>query len=100
MLATASSLCTTREKSARGRLTYSWTLRGELDGTIASGALRITGVHRFRGRRLSCNHKPSRTFTARVAGAAPLVVVQESVRAVAPAAVSNGAGLGIIRRTP
>jgi hypothetical protein len=52
-----------------GRVTYSWKLSGQLDGTIATGTLRITGVERRNGRRVSCRRKPLRRFAARVAGA-------------------------------
>ena len=50
---------------------FAWTLAGQADGTIASGTLRITGTRTVNGRRTACNRKPTRRFTARLAGPAP-----------------------------
>jgi hypothetical protein len=50
---------------------YRWRLRGQADGTIASGRLTITGTRRLDGRRVACRVKPTRRFSARVAGPAP-----------------------------
>ncbi len=53
------------------RVVYAWDVRGQLDGTIASGRVRIAGV-RFVGRkRTACNRKPTRRFSARIQGPAP-----------------------------
>jgi hypothetical protein len=53
------------------RVTYRWRLRGQADGTIASGRLFVTGTRYIDGRRESCRSKPRRRFSARVAGPAP-----------------------------
>jgi hypothetical protein len=50
---------------------YRWRLRGQADGTIASGRLVITGSRFLDGRRVACKAKPRRRFSARVAGPAP-----------------------------
>jgi hypothetical protein len=50
------------------RVVFSWTLRGQVDGTIGSGRLRITGRRYIDGHRVSCRHKPGRRFAARVEG--------------------------------
>jgi hypothetical protein len=54
---------------ARGRLTYQWTMSGQVAGNAASGTLRIAGVRRVSGRRRACTAKPDRAFEARLAGA-------------------------------
>jgi hypothetical protein len=53
------------------RVVYAWEVRGQLDGTIASGRVRIVGVRFVGGRRTACNRKPTRRFRARIQGAAP-----------------------------
>ena len=50
---------------------FAWRLRGQADGTIASGRLEIAGVRFIDGRRTRCTAKPKRRFSARVAGPAP-----------------------------
>jgi hypothetical protein len=52
------------------RVIFRWTLSGQVDGTIASGRLRITGRRFVDGRRTSCRHKPVREFLARISGPA------------------------------
>ena len=54
-----------------GRVVFAWTLAGQADGTIASGTLRLTGTRTVNGRRTACNRKPTRRFSARLAGPAP-----------------------------
>jgi len=54
------------------RVTYRWRLRGQADGTIASGRLFVTGTRYLDGRRQKCGAKPRRRFSARVAGPAPV----------------------------
>ena len=53
------------------RVVYTWDVRGQADGTIASGRVRIAGVRTSGGRRTRCNRKPTRGFGARIQGAAP-----------------------------
>ena len=53
------------------RVTYRWRLRGQADGTIASGRLFVRGTRYIDGRRQSCGAKSRRRFSARVAGPAP-----------------------------
>jgi hypothetical protein len=53
------------------RVAYTWNVRGQADGTIASGRLRITGTRFVDGRRTSCRRKPNRRFAARMQGPAP-----------------------------
>src|SRR6478735_4619704 len=54
-----------------GRIDYDWALSGQADGTIAAGAARVTGVRVTGRRRVSCNHRPTRPFSARLAAPAP-----------------------------
>ena len=53
---------------ARGRLTFQWTLSGQLSGGIVRGVLRVVGVRRKSGRGRACATKPERPFEARLAG--------------------------------
>ena len=53
------------------RVVYAWTVRGQLDGTFASGRVRVAGVRISGGKRTVCNRKPTRRFSARVQGAPP-----------------------------
>jgi hypothetical protein len=55
----------------RNRVTFSWRLRGTVDGALARGRLRVTGARHFNGRTLSCNHKTKRRWAARLEGPAP-----------------------------
>jgi hypothetical protein len=55
----------------RNRVVYAWDVRGQVDGTIASGRVRIAGVRFVDGRRTACNRKPTRRFAARIQGPAP-----------------------------
>ena len=50
---------------------YSWRLRGQADGTIASGRLVVTGTRFIDGRRTRCRLKSRRRFSARIAAPAP-----------------------------
>jgi len=54
-----------------GRIDFAWTMSGQADGTIAAGTLIVAGVRRAGGRRTTCNRKPTRRFTARLAAPAP-----------------------------
>ena len=53
------------------RVVYVWTVRGQLDGTNASGRVRVVGVRISGGKRTACNRKPTRRFSARIQGPAP-----------------------------
>ena len=64
-----------------GRIDYAWTLAGQADGTVASGTLRITGTRVAGGRSTSCNRKPDRRFSARVAAPAPAGAPRPPARA-------------------
>jgi hypothetical protein len=57
--------------TGRNRVAYRWNVRGQADGTIASGRVRITGRRFVGGKRTACNRKPTRRFSARIQGAAP-----------------------------
>ena len=72
------------------RIVFSWRLRGELDGTIASGRLHITGARYVQGRRTRCRRKPDRSFLARVEGAA-------ATGSPAPPGLAAFGGLSAIR---
>lgn len=56
---------------ARNRVTFSWRLRGTVDGAFARGTLRVTGARHYNGRTWRCNRKTKRTWVARVEGPAP-----------------------------
>jgi len=55
---------------AKGRLVWTWSILGEIDGSVANGNLHISGARRISGRTRPCSAKPTRQFEARVA--APL----------------------------
>jgi hypothetical protein len=55
----------------RNRVTFSWRLRGTVDGAFARGSLRVTGARHYNGRTWRCNRKTKRTWVARVEGPAP-----------------------------
>jgi hypothetical protein len=57
--------------SRGNRVVYAWNVRGQADGTIASGRVRIAGVRIVGRKRTACTRKPTRRFTARIQGAAP-----------------------------
>src|SRR5688572_1531673 len=65
----------------RNRVVYRWDVRGQADGTIASGRVRIVGVRIVGGRRTRCNRKPTRRFSARIQGPAPAGSPQPPARA-------------------
>lgn len=54
-----------------GRIDYDWAMSGQADGTIAAGSVRVAGVRVTGGRRVSCDHRPTRPFSARLAAPAP-----------------------------
>jgi hypothetical protein len=53
------------------RVVFAWTLRGQADGTIASGRLVIAGVRYVNGRKTRCARKPRRRFSARMSDTPP-----------------------------
>ena len=55
----------------RNRVVYAWDVRGQADGTIASGRVKVAGVRIVGGKRTACNRKPKRRFSARIQGGAP-----------------------------
>ena len=51
----------------KGRVTYRWTVKGQVSGGAATGTLHVTGVRRGNGRPRKCGRKPDRAFAVRLA---------------------------------
>lgn len=64
---------------------FAWTLRGQVDGTIASGRLEIGGVRVVGGRRSSCTRKPRRDSGLRTWSAALLRPIAPAPARTSPA---------------
>ena len=63
------------------RVIFAWSLRGQADGTVATGRLYIAGVRIVDGRRQRCRPKPRRRFQTRLTGQAPTGAPQPPARA-------------------